>query len=270
MLFWNPLLHLTYTNHISKVKNRFRIPEVQSALFVLPIFCVAGPPNQPTQLLPGIQFLGCSATFQGTPMSPSWSCHDSSWQWLIFFRHHEPCLRCHKLFILVKNHVSKKSEICCFFINMNDWIMMDYRRVNVISHLLDLTPGCYAAVVPVQLLWHLPKKWFPWMMGCTPRANGNGYMKMAKLQKNLGKFQMLHLVDISEWCWTHLKDWVHRPMAFCDDPSFARILSSLFLNPRFLPTAVTVPWKHPKVGRSKKCQIQARKYEKKKRYTPWN
>ena len=38
--------------------------------------------------------------------------------------------------------------------------------------------------------------------------------------------------------------------SFCDDPSLARIFSNLFLNPRFLPTAVTVPWKCPKAERS--------------------
>lgn len=35
-----------------------------------PHFFVAGAPNQPTQLLPGIQFLGCSATFHRSPCLP--------------------------------------------------------------------------------------------------------------------------------------------------------------------------------------------------------
>lgn len=76
---------------------------------LLPIFCVARPN---CQLLPGIQFLGCSATFQGSPCLPV----ELSW-FMNFITHwsHEPCQICHKLFILVKNHVSKKSEICVFF-----------------------------------------------------------------------------------------------------------------------------------------------------------
>lgn len=101
---------LYFTLHTQTTYQRWRMVfGFRTAPQLLPIFCVA-PPN--CQLLPGIQFLGCSATFQGSPCLPV----ELSW-FMNFITHwsHEPCQICHKLFILVKNHVSKKSEICVFF-----------------------------------------------------------------------------------------------------------------------------------------------------------